>query len=59
MSFAMYVREGEELAAFDELSEEEQDRVRRHVFMGLADGMMEPEGYIRAKDACKKIENGI
>lgn len=59
MSYTIYVREGEELLPLDSLSEEEKDKIRRHVFMGLADGIMEPDGYRRVKDACKKIENSI
>lgn len=59
MSYTIYVREGEKMIPFDSLSEEEKDKIRRHAFMGLADGIMEPDGYCRVKDACKKIENSI
>ena len=59
MSYTVYLREGEGLAAFDDLSEEEKDMVRRQIFIRLADGIMEPEGYRRAKDACKKEKNSI
>ncbi len=59
MSYSIYVREEEGLAAYDDLSEEAKDGVRQQFFMRLADGIMEPDGYRRVKDACKKNENSI
>lgn len=59
MSYTVYLREGEGLVAFDDLSEEEKDMVGQQIFMRLADGIMQPQGYCRAKDACKKEKNSI